>query len=154
MNRTEFKDFSERLFVAFPSFRSHINAKSDNPAGTLETWFKTLSGVELAEADAVVNSWLDGSVEPPKAFELDYVAILIRSRVGFKRNDRSRYETAKSLYEEQRAAKVKRESYVSPFADLEDMFEFAREVAARGLPVHEYNAIVAKEFYSREPKYL
>jgi hypothetical protein len=152
MNRQEFNEFKERLFVAFPSFKLHVTSKSDNPVATLETWARTLSGVELEEADAVLNSWLDGSVEPPKAFELDYVAILIRSRVGFKRNERSRYQTAKSLYEEQQAAKTRREKYVSPFGDLAAMFEFAREVAARGLPVREYNAIVEKEFYAREPK--
>lgn len=152
MNRNEFNDFAERLFTAFPSFKLHVTGKSENPVGTLETWFKTLSGVELAEADAVLESWLNGSVEPPKAFELDYVAILIRSRVGFRRNERGRYETAKSLFEEQQAAKKRREAYKPLFADLEDMFAFGRQVAERGLPMAEQNRLIAEEFYRREPK--
>lgn len=152
MNRQEFNDFKERLFTAFPSFKLHVTGKSDNPVGTLETWFKTLSGVDMSEADLVLESWLNGTVEPPKAFELDYVAILIRSRVGFRRNEQAKYQTAKTLYEEQRAAKEHRKSYVSPFADLKDMFEFASEVASRKLPLREYNKIVADEFYRREPK--
>ncbi len=142
MNRAEFDEFKERLFTAFPSFRTHINTKSDNPVGTLETWAMTLSTIELEEADAVLNSWLDGTVEPPKAFELDYVAILIRSRVGFKRNERSRYNTAKSLYDEQQAAKSRRESYKPLFKDLEKAFEGAKAAWER----HKSGEITLQEW--------
>lgn len=152
MNRTEFDEFKDRLFTAFPSFRTHINSKSDNPVGTLETWFKTLSGVELAEADKVVDEWLNGIKEPPKAFELDYVAIVIRARVGRMRDDESRYRTAKAFYEEKQAIEQRRKMYVPLFADLEEMFAFGREIAARGLPLAEQNKLIADEFYRREPK--
>ena len=150
MNRAEWVEFQKELFTAFPGFGDYISEKSENPAGTLAAWYVSLEDVSLSEAKGVLKEWQTGSQEPPKAYERDYVAIAIRSRVGFKRSAEQKYQQAKSIHDEKRFIAAARREYEPKFADLQDMFDFASEVASRGLPIAEYNKIVADEFYRRE----
>jgi hypothetical protein len=150
MTPTEWKQFSDELLIAFPGIREYINGKSSNPIATLATWEKTLRDVSYSEASAVLDEWLEGSQEPPKAYERDYVALAIKARVGFKRTSEQKYRQAKSIEEEKRWVAAARKEYQPKFADLQDMFDFASVVAAKKLPIAEYNRIVADEFYRRE----
>jgi hypothetical protein len=152
MNKAEWVIFQKELFTAFPGFGDYVSEKSQNPAGTLASWYTTLEEVSLSEAKEVLNEWLQGYQEPPKAYERDYIAIAIRSRIGFKRRERSKYDAAKKILEEKEQVKRFMEVYSGVKQDLASMFDFAIEVAARGLPLAEYNKIVADEFYRREGK--
>jgi hypothetical protein len=152
MTPTEWKTFTDELLIAFPGIRDYINAKSANPTATLETWQVTLRDCDYSEAKDVLNEWLQGYQEPPKAYERDYIAIAIRSRIGFKRRERSKYDAAKKIHDEKQEVKRFMEVYAGVKQDLASMFDFAIEVASRGLPLAEYNKIVADEFYRREGK--
>ncbi len=151
MNRSEFKVFTDRLFTAFPGLLSNINS-SLNPKGTLETWYTSLASVDASEANWVLDSWLSGSREPPKAFERDYVAIMIRSLVARRRSDQSaaqsKYQVARSLHDEKLLALKRREQYESPLFDMQDPYEIASKAWRRHLDGEishaEYNQICEK----------
>jgi len=144
MTPTEWKQFSDELLIAFPGIREYINGKSSNPIATLATWEKTLRDVSYSEANSVLDEWLEGSQEPPKAYERDYIALAIKSRVGFKRNESSKYYTAKSLYEEKAAAAERRKNYV-PLPNLGEAYDIAVAAWIRHLlgeiSIAEYNSI-------------
>jgi hypothetical protein len=148
MNRTEWESFAEELFIAFPGFLANLNQKSPNPQATLETWFETLKTISLSEAKSVIKEWQTGTKEPPKAFELDYVAIIIRSRVGGMRSVESRYRTAKSLYDEKQQALQRRREYEPLIPDMVEAFESACKAGQslnEGLiTLDEYNRILRK----------
>ncbi len=148
MNREEWNTFKDKLFIAFPSFFAHINNRSPNPKATLETWFETLADVSFDEASAVIHEWQRGTIEPPKAFELDYIAIVIKARVGFKRSQESRYRTARTLYDEKQRAKHQREQFRQVMPDMENAFLIAsaarRRVLDREITEDEYKEICRK----------
>lgn len=148
MTREEWKVFSDELLIAFPGFRDYVNQKSSNPQATLETWYATLREVSYQDAKLVLNEWLSGTHEPPKAYERDYVAIVIRSRVGFLQNaaraTENKYREAKSLYEEKQAAAERRKTY-TPLPCMVEAFEIAskayRQVLDGQIDEFEYKRI-------------
>ena len=86
MTEKEFEGFYDRLFVAFPALKEHLNGKSSNPLATLAVWQRTLAEVTIEEADAVLDDWIEGRASPPAGYERDYTAILIRQRVLHRRS--------------------------------------------------------------------
>lgn len=112
MNDSEFLTFKEELFTAFPGLRDHINKVSNEPTATLATWQRTLEPITYAEAKQVLDDWIDGRDEPPKAFERDYAAILIRQKVYHRRSKYRAYvakhEASNSRAEQVRLAKETR----------------------------------------------
>jgi hypothetical protein len=130
MTREEWKVFSDELFTAFPGFFQHVQ-KSHNVKGTLETWFNTLLDVSIKEARSVVKEWQSGSKEPPRGFELDYVAIVIKSRVGGVRSKESGYKVARSLYEEKQRVLEQRKAYRPIGCDMVAALDLALKLAPK-----------------------
>lgn len=134
MNATEWKSFSDELFVSFPGLLKHIN-DSPKPTATLASWQETLDLITLDEARSVLNAWKTGQKDPPKAFERDYTAIVIRQSVMFDRDRKRRFETPERLRQEQRElakqADRRRKNYVSPLSDLSEAFEIAKKALER-----------------------
>lgn len=78
MNAQEFEQFTERLFIAFPSLGEWINEKSPEPQETLRVWRRCLDGYSVAECDSVLERWSTGVLEAFKAYERDQVHLMIR----------------------------------------------------------------------------
>jgi len=104
MNANQFTEFTRQLFVAFPSFLGQLSDKSPDLKATMEVWFSVLGGVEFSEALFVLGDWTHGRREPPKAYEYDRIALVVRASAMFTR-DKGRQES-----DLQRRAREKREA--------------------------------------------
>jgi hypothetical protein len=95
MTENEFRDWSKRLFVAFPGFWAWVNDNSPEPKATLAQWCKTLKPYTLVECDAVLDAWTSGRTPPPAAYEREKVALVVRSIIELQRSrERNRREVA------------------------------------------------------------
>lgn len=104
MTPAQFDEFTRQLFVAFPSFNSALESHSPDKAGTLKVWFSVLNGIDFPEAMQVLGNWINGRREPPKTYEYDRIALIVRASALFDR-DKGRQES-----ESQRRAREKREA--------------------------------------------
>lgn len=110
MSDSEWKQFLEDLFTSFPGMMDYIASKSVNKEETLRKWRKTLEGVSFEEASAVLDDWLMGRREAPKAYERDYIAITIRSLVAGARTRRATEASLREAEEAKKRAKETREA--------------------------------------------
>lgn len=112
MTDAEFVKFRDELLIAFPGIREHVIRNSRIPDDTIATWQRTLEPITYDEAKQVLDDWIDGRDEPPKAFERDYAAILIRQKVYHRRSKYRAYvakhEATNSRAEQVRLAKETR----------------------------------------------
>ena len=106
MTDAEFVKFRDELLVAFPGIREHVIRNSRIPDETIATWKRTLEPITYDEAKQVLDDWIDGRDEPPKAFERDYAAILIRQKV-YHRRSKYRAYVAKHQASNSRAEQVR-----------------------------------------------
>lgn len=83
-------------FVAFPSVREWL-ATTERPNDTVRLWAKALTKCERAECEAVIDAWIDGTIEAPK-FLRDGFTLHIRACVMEAR----RKKLASKPLEEQR----------------------------------------------------
>ena len=97
MNSTEAGKFFEKAFIAFPGLASWLRENSTDPAGTCSSWASTLSKVSAEEAYAVLDGWVDGSIQDPpvgykrETFALNVKALAMTER-GKRNQDRAREE--------------------------------------------------------------
>lgn len=89
MTPTEFKSWSERLFVAFPSLYEWLTRNSPNAGATLTLWRESLEGYSLEECDSVLRDWQTGIEVPFAAYDRDKLPLIVRSVVD-KRRDKQR----------------------------------------------------------------
>lgn len=94
MTNEEFLEFSQSLFVAFPSLREWLADKSPDPQATLRVWRKTLAPYTLAECMSIVDAWSCGELPPFEAYERDKVHLRIRSHVALRRDRAARKREA------------------------------------------------------------
>jgi len=80
MKREEFDRWLDDFEKAFPSLKSWAY-KLDDPAATIEFWFKTLKPYDLAWAARVTDLMISGKVEPIRPTEFGYFGIEIRARI-------------------------------------------------------------------------
>ncbi len=88
MTKQEFDQWCKSLFVAFPSILEKLQ-KSGTPLETRQAWFKALRSLDHRAVMWCLESWQDGSLEPPAAYEWDRVHLITRSCVAL-RIDRER----------------------------------------------------------------
>jgi hypothetical protein len=116
MTETEFLEFVESLYVAFPSLFEWVQKNSPNIKATHRTWFKTLGRYSLSECQKVLDSWIDGTRKPFAGFEKDQVALLIKAAVEHDRDalrrHRSELEIVKERIADEAEKAKKREQYV------------------------------------------
>lgn len=131
MNRAEFNQFTRALFVAFPGLNQFLSEAcvrdaQGNPdcKATLEVWFRTLTPITYTEAMDVLAGWIDGKLQPLKAYERENVALVVRAIVLAERDKRKRRSSANAIGDEY--VKVSRSQYrsiASDNADLAAIFE-------------------------------
>lgn len=144
MTRDEWTNFQITLFTSFPGFGEYVRDKSPDPSATLDSWYETLRDVTFTEAMAVVNSWINGRRDPPRAYDRDYLAITIRQMALFNRTESNRFNAAKSIADERAAIRRHNATYKPAFVDLVRAFDIAN-VAARRMVAKE----ITREDYNR-----
>lgn len=86
MNDQEFKQFTQRLFVQYPSLCGWLKNNSPDPAGTLKHWQRVLASCTLEECLNVLDGW-EQTTEDPFGFNTrDKAANLIRSVLENRRD--------------------------------------------------------------------
>jgi len=80
MTITEAKQlFTEVVFVHFPNVYGWLRNNSPKPEETLLVWCRVLEPIELSEAISVVYRWSSGQVQAPTGFEVESIALQIKS---------------------------------------------------------------------------
>lgn len=86
MTGEEFKDWSRRLFVAFPGLWEWLQKNSPDPKATQALWRKTLMRYSLAECDAVLDAWSTGTIESPPAYEREKIHLCVQAVCEMERS--------------------------------------------------------------------
>ena len=100
MNTTEAKDFlGNYAFIAFPSVREWLE-KTENPDATFGIWAKVLAPLDRSECERVIDTWIDGSVASPQAYQRDLFATHLRACAMHNRGVAMRSESLRSQSED------------------------------------------------------
>src|SRR5690606_24186724 len=82
----EFREFSRKLFSAFPGLWEWINANSPDPLETQAVWRKCLAPYSVEECQSVLDRWSMGELPAPQAYERDRVHVHIRATIDRDRS--------------------------------------------------------------------
>lgn len=86
MTEAEYRTWSKRLFIAFPSLWEWLNTSSPDPKETQAIWRKCLEPYSADECMTVVEEWSNGTREPFEAYERDKVHLRVRARIEQERD--------------------------------------------------------------------
>lgn len=118
MNETEWKEFVRELYVSFPDLHEWVKANSPSPAETHRAWYTTLSRCSLTECRSVLQRWLDGTLEPFKAYERSYVCLIIRQTVAKDRDIKAKHERTIEQVKRHQQAKARNYERHSNFIEI------------------------------------
>jgi hypothetical protein len=128
MNTSEFNEWKEDYFAAFPGTHQWLVEKSPNAKATLRVWAKTLHHIPLHVAAAVTDRMISGQLAPVAAYERDQTALHIRAYANRIIGDqRQREENAKHR---EQLNKRKRNAFPAGALYVE-CAEIAKEAAKR-----------------------
>jgi hypothetical protein len=97
---TEAKDFlGNYAFLAFPSVREWLE-KTENPDATFGIWAKVLAPLDRSECERVIDTWIDGSVASPQAYQRDLFATHLRACAMHARGVAMRSDALRSQSED------------------------------------------------------
>lgn len=63
MNKPEFQQLMERVFLLWPRVQNYLNTASPDPAGTLQAWHERVKEFDLSLALAMVTKMNSGKLE-------------------------------------------------------------------------------------------
>ena len=85
MTDEEFKTWTKRFFVRFPSVREWLNNSSPDPAETLRYWRAVLKAYSLDEAADVLDQWLASGSRAFEAYDRDNIPLVVKSTIDKQR---------------------------------------------------------------------
>jgi hypothetical protein len=146
MTPKQFDEFTRQLFLAFPSFNSSLETHSPDKSGTLRIWYGQLEHIEFTEAMEVLGNWIHGRREPPKAFEYDRVALIVRASALFVRDSQRKGQENDRRAREKKDATGTRRALAGLGIDEAYLkgSELKQRLASGEMSVYEFNEQVAK----------
>lgn len=118
MTEQESQQFIRELYTAFPDLFEWVTSNSPDPAGTHKTWHTTLSKCSLTECRSVLSRWLDGTLEPFKAYERSHVALVIRQTIAKDRDVQNKHNRTIEEIRKHQNAKARNYERHSNFAEI------------------------------------
>ena len=114
MTDTEWSEFNSELLATLPDLYAWLQKSPDMPR-TMRVWRKILDGCSIDECRAVLDAWMVGTREPPKAYEREMTATIMRSYILRNRDDKLRRDRLDQNYytheEMRRKAELRRKNY-------------------------------------------